>query len=239
MNVLRSLALSALTISLSASWTHTQANPPQLKAILSQLNDASKKFKNVRADSHSELYEKVIRTVSTVQNGPIYFERSGSNIQMGAVINEGGTTAKPKVLQYKNGMLSVFDPGFDQITVFRAGDNKDQVESFLTLGFGGSGTDLADSWDITDLGSENMSDDGKSIKLEKLDLIPKDPGVKNLFQRVTIWIDLTRDVPLKQIFYTPSGDYRTATYSNIKLNGKIDYGTFKIHTDNHTTTIYH
>lgn len=237
MNVFHSFAISALAISLFVSSANAQGNPSRLKSMLSQLDETSKKFKNARADSHSEFYERAIRSVSTVQNGPIYFERNGSDIQMGAVISEGGSTAK--VLQYKNGMLSMFDPGVDQITVFRAQDNKEQVESFLTLGFGGSGRDLADAWDITDLGSENMSDGGKSTKVEKLDLIPKDQGLKKLFQRATVWIDLTRDVPLKQIFYTPSGDYRTATYSNINLNGNIDRGTFKMHTDKHTTTINH
>ena len=236
---MKTLFTTALALALTSTALHAQANSPQLKAILSQLDDASKKFRSARAESHAELYERVIRSVSTVQNGPIYFERNGSNIQMGAVINESGSTAKPRVIEYKNGTLSMFEPGVNQVTVMKAGNNKGQVESFLTLGFGGSGTDLSNAWDITDLGSENVSDDGKSIKVEKLDLVPKDSGVKNTFNHVTIWIDPTRDVPLKQIFYTPSGDYRTATYSNIKLNGSIDHGTFKMHTDSHTTTINH
>jgi len=39
------------------------------------------------------------------------------------------------------------------------------------------------------------------------------------------------------VFYAPSGDVRTAYYSNIRLNMKIDTGTFAIKKDSHTTVV--
>ena len=33
----------------------------------------------------------------------------------------------------------------------------------MTLGFGGSGTDLAKAWTITDQGSESLSDGSKTV----------------------------------------------------------------------------
>jgi outer membrane lipoprotein-sorting protein len=44
---------------------------------------------------------------------------------------------------------------------------------------------------------------------------------------VTVWIDPTRSLSLKQIFYEPSGDDRTATYNGIKYNAKIPADIFK------------
>jgi hypothetical protein len=44
---------------------------------------------------------------------------------------------------------------------------------------------------------------------------------------VTLWIDPTRSLGLKQIFYEPSGDNRTATYTNIKYNEKLSPDVFK------------
>ena len=45
---------------------------------------------------------------------------------------------------------------------------------------------------------------------------------------MTLWIDPTRDVSLKQIFFAPNGDMRTTTYANIRLNEKIDKAKYTI-----------
>jgi outer membrane lipoprotein-sorting protein len=66
------------------------------------------------------------------------------------------------------------------------------------------------------------------VPTEKLDLVSKDASVKSTFTHVTIWIDPKRGVSLKQIFYAPNGDNRTTTYSNIRLNGRIDDKPYKI-----------
>jgi outer membrane lipoprotein-sorting protein len=44
---------------------------------------------------------------------------------------------------------------------------------------------------------------------------------------VVLWIDVDRDVSLKQVFYTTSGDIQTAHYSNIRLNQKVDTKPFE------------
>jgi outer membrane lipoprotein-sorting protein len=61
----------------------------------------------------------------------------------------------------------------------------------------------------------------------KLDLKPKQQNVANMFSHITVWIDPVRSLGLKQIFYEPSGDNRTATYTGIKYNAKIPADMFK------------
>jgi len=236
MNLLRRLPVFALALTLGATALHAQANSASLTGVLAQLDKASSSFKDARADLKADYYERVVKDTTT-QAGPIYFERHGASIEMGAVLSEPG--AKAKVIDYSNGTLRMFDPGVDQITQVQAGPNQGQFESFLTLGFGGSGHDLANAWNIDYKGPETLSDGGHPVKTEKLDLVSKDPGVKSKVSHVTIWVDPTRSVSLKQVFYLPSGDTRTNTFSNIKLNGNIDKGTFKMKTDSHTTTVRH
>jgi outer membrane lipoprotein-sorting protein len=212
-----------------------QANGSQLTSVLAQMDAASQRFKNARADFRQELYERVVRA-TTVETGSIYFERAGKSTEMGAVILEEGAT-QPRVIAYKDGALRMFDQGVNQITVLHAGANQAQYESFLTLGFGGSGHDLAQAWNITDQGAETMQEGGQPVKTEKLDLVAKDQGVRNTFSHITIWVDASRDVSLKQIFYAPNGDTRTAAYSNVKVNGSMDKKTFAMHTNSSTTTV--
>jgi outer membrane lipoprotein-sorting protein len=208
---------------------------PGLSTVLSQMDAASQRFKNARSDFRQEVYERVVHD-TTVETGSIYFQRSGTSMEMGAVVQEQGAS-QPRVIAYKDGELRMFDPGVNQITVLHAGTNQAQYESFLTLGFGGSGHDLAKVWNITDQGVEAMQEGGHAVQTQKLDLVAKDASVRNTFSHITIWVDPARDVSLKQIFYAPNGDTRTAVYTNIKVNGSIDKKTFEIHSNSSTTTV--
>jgi len=222
------VAPAILAASLLCPALQAQAKPASdLNNVLAQLDTASTHFKSATASFEWDNYERVVRD-TTVQNGTIYFERSGSSTQMGAIVSDAGSKEKPKVIEYKSGVLRMYEPSQTQITLLKAGSNQAQYEGFLTLGFGGSGKDLATTWNITDQGSEMLSDGKKDIKTEKLDLIAKDPGLRNTFTHVTIWVDATRGVSLKQIFFTPSGDTRTSHFTNIKLNGNVDYDAYKI-----------
>ena len=240
MKHLRILFVVALTLT-AAGNAYSQAPSPQLTYVLKQLDTASAKFQRATADFQWDYYEKIVHDTST-QKGSIYFEREKGSTDMGAVLVDpnAGPKSKPiKVIQYQGGLVQLFDPGVDQITVLHEAGNQAEIESFLTLGFGGSGTDLARAWNITDLGPESLTDNGQPIKTEKLDLVGKDADARKNFTHITIWVDPARAVSLKQVFYTPSGDYRTATYSNIKVNGNVHKDQFAIKKDKNTTTVNH
>jgi outer membrane lipoprotein-sorting protein len=237
-------SLLVVILALTAALPHSmsaQANSPQLTVLLKQLDAASERFVNARADFRWDYYERVVHDTST-QNGSIYFERNGTSINMGAIVLNPNSASKSKidkVIQYKAATLQMFDPGIDQITVLQAGANQAQYEGFLTLGFGGRGSDLDHAWHIKDLGPEKLSDDGQPVMTEKLDLTSRNTDGNSMFTHITIWVDPTRAISLKQEFYTASGDYRTAYYSHIKVNGNINKGAFAIKKDRNTTVVNH
>ena len=153
------------------------------------MDEASAKFKSAQADLTQDLYERVVKETTT-ETGSIYFERHGATTEMGLRLNPPNT----RFIEYKNGVARIFDPGANHITEIRAGANQGQYESYLTLGFGGKGSDLAKSWDITDQGTEQINDGTANVTVEKLDLVSKDPAVRNNFLHITIWIDPTRSL---------------------------------------------
>ncbi|MFP5267272.1 MAG: LolA family protein [Acidobacteriota bacterium] len=225
------LVLTGLPAALSA-----QSGSYRLNTILQQMNQASKEFRSARAQMDCQYYERVVRD-TTAQNGSIYFLRKGAAIQMGVVID--GPDGKPqKVVQYKDGLLELFDPGVNQLTVLHAGSNQAQEERYITLGFGGSGADLEKSWKIQDLGPEKLGEGAKQVQTEKLDLTSKDPGEKN-FTHITIWVDPSRAISLRQIFYLSNDDRRTCNYSEIQSNGHIDMKPFEIRKNSRTSVVNH
>lgn len=191
-----------------------------LDKVLAQMDAAAAKFQNAQADFVWDNYTKVVDDHEK-QSGTIYFEKVGGQTQMAALVQQ---PAK-KTVVYKQGTLSYFDPSLDQLSVFDAGKNKAQYESFLTLGFGGSGKDLKAAWQITDLGPETV--DG--ISTEKLDLKSQSAKDGAKIDHITIWVDPTRSVTPKQVFFYTSGDMRTATFANIKYNEKkMPRGVFDV-----------
>jgi outer membrane lipoprotein-sorting protein len=221
-----------------------QAKPSGLPpAIRDQMDAASARFTSAQADLRQELFTKVVHDTET-QTGQIYFLRQGGSTQMGMKLlpPDAAPGAQPaQVMQFKDGKLQIFNPGTNQVDEFSAnGKNQALAETLMTLGFGGSGTDLAKSWIITDLGAEPLSDGKQTVKTEKLDLVSMDQNIKNNFSHITIWIDPARDVSLKQVSYQPSGDTRTVYFTNIRPNEKkVDTTPFAIKCKGKCTVVPH
>jgi len=218
-------AAAALTLA-AFSAKPASAQNPDVQKIVQQMDAAAAKFQSATADLRWDNYERVVRETTT-QTGIIYFQKKGNATEMGAVIQK---PAK-KVVAYTGGQLKLYEPNIDSLTLIDTSKNQSQVESFLTLGFGGSGTALEKQWTITSQGTETI--DG--VQTAKLDLVPKQESVKNTFTHAVIWVDPARGVSLKQQFFTPSGDQRINFYTNIKLNGKVDTKAFEIKTTSKTT----
>src|SRR5580704_6865272 len=233
MITVRRIAASLLPCALLAitpASLHAQPNPGHLDQVLRQMDAASPKFQSTEADFQWDTYERVVKQTTT-QKGTIYFKKQGTTTVMGAKI----VSPSIKIIEFRNGIVRLFDPGTDHLTTIDATKNKAQFESFLTVGFGGSGKDLAKAWTISDLGDETI--DG--VQTAKVDLVPKDPSVQKNCTHMTLWVDPVRAIELKQSLYMPSEDYRTAVYNNIKYNQKVDEKPYQININSKTTIDRH
>jgi hypothetical protein len=214
-----------------------QAKPSDLTAILAQMNAASAKFTSAQADLRQELFTKVLHDTE-IQTGQIYFMRKAGAIQMGMKMlppDAKPGTPPAQIIEFKDGKFQALNTGTNQVDVYTAtGKNQALAQTVMTLGFGGSGTDLEKAWNITDLGPETLKDGNQSVQTEKLDLVSKDANIKNnYYTHITIWVDPVRDVALKQVAFNasngvPTGDSRTAYYTNIRVNQTVDVAQFAI-----------
>ncbi|HVJ07156.1 MAG TPA: hypothetical protein VM554_02125 [Acidisarcina sp.] len=223
------VALAALAIAPVAGLAQ---NGGELNGVLRQMDTAAKAFKSAQADFEWDQYQVVVQD-KDVQKGSVAFQRQGSEMVMGSRIREFNGKPQLKQLLYRNGSLEFYEPAIKQMTIFSAGANRSQYESFLTLGFGGSGTDLEKNWIVSYKGNEVI--DG--VKTAKLDLVPRQANVKQTFTHVTIWVDPERAISLRQQFFEPSGDYRLASYSNIRYNTAISADVFTIKPASGTQTV--
>lgn len=201
-----------------------------LKATLAKLDTAAARFRSAQADFVFESVQTDPIPDTETQKGVAYYERKGNNFQMAAHIAEVNGKKVPKVYVYSGGKLRLDEPLINQVTtISKAG----QYEGYVMLGFGASGKELADKWDITDDGPETVG----GVKTEKLELVAKDPTVRKNLPKVTIWVDLDRGVSLKQVFDEGQGQSRTCTYSNFKINERLPGDAFTLKTNSKTQYI--
>jgi outer membrane lipoprotein-sorting protein len=227
MKLTKTIRRGTLVLALAAApfAAHAQSD---LQKTLTQMDAASAHFESAQADFEWDDFEAAVQ-VTDQQFGTVYFERHGGETRMAAEL----TKPQPKHLVYANGKLDLYEPAIDHLTEFSAGQNRAMYESFSTLGFGGKGSELEKNWTVSYQGREKI--DG--VDCAKLDLVPKLDNVKNIYSHITLWIDPARDVSLKQQAFEPSGDYRTAHYSHIRMNEKIPGSVFTVKTTKKTTVL--
>ncbi len=201
---------------------HAQAPACDLTKTLAQMDAAAAKFQSAQADFSWVQYEAVVQESEPPQTGTIYFAKHGATTSMAADIRQPAA----KYVTFDGSEVAVYTPSTNEEQIFSAGNNKDQVETFLTLGFGGSGKDLQKNWDVTCAGTE-VIDKTSTVRLE---LVAKQASVRNTFSKVTIWVDPAKGISLKQVFNEPSGDSRTDLFTNVKYNSAINPSVFKVKT---------
>jgi outer membrane lipoprotein-sorting protein len=194
-----------------------------LEQVLALLDAKSTSIHTVRTDFDWDQYQKVVDE-HDIQKGVMYFKRSGPAVDVAADITY---PAPGKKLLLKNGELEVYVHKTGQTTHYDARKNKESVESFLALGFGGRGSDLKTNFDVSYAGTETV--DGVATYILKL--TPKAKQVRNMFPLITLWIDQNRGVSVKQQLDQGEGDYRVAKFTKIDINPpKLPEDAFKLKT---------
>lgn len=187
--------------------------------MLAKLDAAAKGFHTASASFEFDSIMTDPIPDQDIMTGTAYYERN-SQFQMAAHVT--GRDGRPASTAYifSGGTLRISDTGKEKDA--RAYDQASKYESYLMLGFGASGKDLADKWNITYLGRETIN----GVATDKLELVAKDPKVLKLFPKITIWLDTARAVSLKQVFDEGQGQSRVCTYTSIQVDQPLPRNAF-------------
>ena len=229
----RKLVVAALMAVLLLAARAASATPAEEKAkdaVLRRLDVAAANFHSTSADFEFDSVTTDPIPDKDVQKGKVYYERNGKTFQMAAHIETENGRPEPKIYGIFAGVVKLYEKLTNQVTTF---SKLGQFESWFMLGFGASGKDLEEKWEITYLGPEML--DG--IKTEKLELVARDPAVRKNLPKVTVWMDTERGVSLKQIFDEGPGQYRVSVYFNIKVNQPLPKDAFTLKTDKQTVYV--
>ncbi len=221
----------AMLAAIAAGWAATMAaahaQTMNLQEALKQMTVSSAKFQNVKAEIAVENYTAVVQETET-QTGMTAFRRTGGGMEMVTHLETSGGQPYADLL-YASGKLEYFSPAQKQETVFSAGANSGEANSLLATGFGATGEQLESGWTVTFDGMDRSVPTASGAATAKLELVSKNANIRNnYFSKVTIWVDLSRDISLKQVTEQPDGDKRTVTYSQIQYNTRLPGSLFAL-----------
>lgn len=213
---------AAMVVGLGLAGTSLRAQKADLASVLQQMDASAAKFQDVRASIAVDNYTAVVQD-HEFQKGTTAFRRVGGGMEM--VMHLKTSDGHPYAdLLYSNGQLDYFNPAQKQETIFSAGANRQEYDSLLATGFGATGKELSAAWTVTFQGMENVG----GVQTAKLDLVSKDAKIRESYSHLTLWVDLNRDISMKLAMFQPSGDSRTATYSDIQYNAHLKSDVFKL-----------
>jgi len=207
-----------------------KAKAGSLDQVLRRMDENAAKFRSAQADFVWTPFNSVINETETPDKGRIYFRKVGSEIQMAAIIQP----PDDRQIVFSGGKVQVYQPKTRVLDIYDASAHKDEVETFLVLGFGSSGEDLRKSFTVNYLGDEKIG----TVETGHLQLTPLAEKVQRSFPRIDLWID-PQGLSLRQQLFQTGGDYRLADYSNTRLNEKVPDSAFKIKTSGPTKTVTH
>lgn len=201
-----------------------------LQTVLHKLDTASANFKTSSADFEFDtvitqpIYDK------DVQKGTVYYKRDSKGSQAAVHVEQQNNRPVPKIVLSSGGTIKLYEKKINQLTIL---SKLSQFSQWLMLGFGASGKELEEKWNIKYLGTEKI--DG--IATDKLEMTAKDPKVSKAIPKLTLWMDSERGVSVQQLFDQGQGQSRTAHYTNIKVNQSLPSDAFTVKTDKQTRTV--
>ena len=217
-----------LTVLTSVCLLHVRAAAEDLTSVLAKLDAAAERFHTTTAEFEFDTVQTEPIPDTDKQTGSVDYQRTGGVFQMGVHIDKVNGQQVPKVIVCcAGGTVKLYEKKIDQVTTL---SKLSGFESYFMLGFGASGKELADKWQITYLGNETID----RVQTAKLELVPKDPSVRKNIQKVTLWMDTDRGISLQQRFDEGGGQYRTCHYTGIQLNQGVPKDAFTLPMDKAT-----
>ena len=179
--------------------------------VLARMNEIALTFKGMSASVSMTVFTKIIDDKS-VETGTLQMQRLPGKPTR-ALLKLSSPTDAHTVFLFDS-TVRVYTPKLKLIKDYNVGKTSDLLDQFLLLGFGSSGKDLVESYEVNNAGTEKIL----GQETTHLVLLPKSDKVKEKIAKVEVWFPIGRAYPVQQQFFEPNGNYRITTYTDTVIN---------------------
>ena len=183
----------------------------KVQQVLTRMDKAASDFKAMTAQVTHVDHTDVLND-NTTESGTVTMRK----VQPGEVQGRVDFTVPDrKTITFEKRRIQEYLPKINTLQVFDLDKHGEQLDRFLMIGFGTSGTELAKDYDVTVVGTENINNQS-AIRLQ---LSPKAAEARQYVEKIELWIPEQGDpYPLLEKIFEPSHDYRLVTYNDLKIN---------------------
>jgi len=212
------MRLGAFAVSMFA---FTLAAAPVNPELLQRLDGAANRFMSMSAKVTYLTHTDVIDENATETGNVVMKKVAPGEVQ--GLINF--TAPNPRSVTFEKRSVKIYFPKINTLQVYDLEKHGEQLDKFLMIGFGTSGTELARDYTMTVLGTEAV----KGTPAIHLELIPKSGEAREYVKKLELWIPEHGDpYPLREKITEPSGDSRMMTYSDLKINPALPPEALKL-----------
>jgi len=215
------MRLGAFTVSV---FVLTLAAAPVNTELLQRMDAAASRFQAMSAKVNYLTHTEVIDENST-ETGEVVMKKVAPGEVQGLI---NFTAPNQRSVTFEKRSVQIYLPKINTLQVYDLERHGEQLDKFLMIGFGTSGTELAKDYRMTVLGTEAVKG-MPGIQAIHLELIPKSAEAREYVQKLELWIPEHGDpYPLREKISEPSGNSRTMTYSDLKINPPLEPEALKL-----------
>lgn len=221
------LALSACVFLAGAD------SKPDVQALLARMDKAANEFKSMTARVTYVTHTAALDEDDT-ETGTVIRQK----VQPGEV--EGlvdFVTPDPHRVRFEKRRVEIFRPKIKQLEVYDLAKYGEQVDKFVMIGYGTSGSEVAKDYDVTVLGVEALKD--QPGRFTHARLVPKSEEARQYMKNLELWIpEQGEPYPVRERILEPSGDYVVVSYSDLKINPPLKSDALQLNLPAGVKTVY-
>jgi outer membrane lipoprotein-sorting protein len=187
---------------------------------MARVDKAAAGFRSMSA-SVRMLYHTAVINDDTVDGGTMNLKRVRPK-EYRILVNL--TEPDVRALALEGRKAEIYYPKIKTVQEYDLAGYRGLVDQYMLLGFGNSSKDLQSGYTVRLLGAQTVA----GQPAEHLELIPKSKEVLQRLTKVDLWVADSSGYPVQQQFFIPGGDYRTVTYTNLKMNPDLPDSAYKL-----------
>ena len=191
-----------------------------LNDVLTHMDASAKSFTSYSATIKRLDYAHLFQTTDRI-DGVIRLRR----MKKGVIGNMDFTEGKDHyTIHLEGNTLEKYLPGANMVQVFDTKQFASTMDETLLLGFAVPRDEMERDYKVQLAGTETV--DGKMCS--HLVLTPKSAEALKYIKTIELWVPEGQGNPIQQKGNEPSGDYRLATFSDLKLNPTLPDSDFQL-----------
>jgi len=212
---MKSLAICALFV-LSFLLLRSTVLPqtPTVDSVLAQMEKSNTSYPYIQAKIETKTYTSFAKSFDDPKTGNVWISRTG-NAPRQIRINYDKPVKEQLLID--KGKFTKYAPSIKMATVFNFNKDDQPEGECILLGLCQSSARIKQNYTISiSTNQETVS----GVKTTVVELVPKEGKRAANIKSIRLWLDAAKGYPIQSRVYTPNGNYRNSTFTEISISAK-------------------